>query len=63
MVARGRVEKTVDFVEILRLSGCEVIPRPQQRGAFSASRIRDGAFGSEGLVSLNMKWSEQNGMT
>lgn len=32
-------------------------------GEFSASRIRDGAFDSEGLVSLSQNWPEQSGMT
>ena len=62
MIAGGRVEKTVDFVEVLQLNCWEVTPGAQKGWGISASWIRDGAFGGEGLVSLNLKWSEQNGV-
>jgi hypothetical protein len=37
-------------------------PSDIERWGISASRIRDGAFGGEGLASLSQNWSEQSGM-
>lgn len=52
------MEKTVDLVEVVQLSRWKVILGAQKGGAFSAFRICDGAFSSEGLVNLNQKWAE-----
>lgn len=64
MVYLGQGDARQDEWQNVRLNdGQTTVKRRSKKGVILPVRFRDGASGSEGIVGLDLKWSEQNGMT